>query len=204
MNNGPTLVHYQNNAAYFIHPTALGSTSQVTGDTGAMAQDELHYPWGQEWAMAGTLQEGTFRQTASSRLGDRDRSHARQDVLLRPRLLAEPRPSTRLRPEAGSAGKGEAASGSDADQGKARLIRTSSALRRDSANPARTARTANPTSRTNPYRNSALDGLILLICTLFYQLLGQEGWVLLRGQETAGSVNTSEAAIRRGWRFYQK
>ncbi len=57
---GRHLVHYQNNAAYFIHPTALGSTSQVTDYSGAMAQDELHYPWGQEWAMVGTLQEERF------------------------------------------------------------------------------------------------------------------------------------------------
>ncbi len=38
----------------------MGSTSQVTDYSGAMAQDELHYPWGQQWSMVGTSQEERF------------------------------------------------------------------------------------------------------------------------------------------------
>ncbi len=57
---GRHLVHYQNSATYFVHPNTVGSTGQVTDYSGAMAQDELHYPWGQEWAMVGTLQEERF------------------------------------------------------------------------------------------------------------------------------------------------
>lgn len=56
---GRHLAHYQN-GAYFNHDTALGTTSQVTDYTGAIAQDQLYYPWGQEWSMAGTSQEKRF------------------------------------------------------------------------------------------------------------------------------------------------
>src|SRR5487761_175013 len=66
---GRHLVHYQGspNAAYFLHVSKLGSTSQATDYSGAVAQDEIHYPWGEEWAMAGTAEEERF-----ARLGHRD------------------------------------------------------------------------------------------------------------------------------------
>ena len=34
---------------FFIHTTALGSTDQVTGQTGTVQEDTLLYPWGQPW-----------------------------------------------------------------------------------------------------------------------------------------------------------
>jgi YD repeat-containing protein len=40
---GRHLLHYQSNAAWFIHPTALGSTGQVTKCNGSVVQDQLHY-----------------------------------------------------------------------------------------------------------------------------------------------------------------
>jgi RHS repeat-associated protein len=57
--NGRHLAHYQN-GAYFMHTNSLGSTSQVTDYTGNMAQDQLYYPWGQEWSMVGTSVEKRF------------------------------------------------------------------------------------------------------------------------------------------------
>jgi RHS repeat-associated protein len=68
---GRHLAHYSDpsgtDAAYFMHDTKLGSTSQVTDYSGAMAQDLLYYPWGGEWSMVGTYQEMRF-----ARLGHRD------------------------------------------------------------------------------------------------------------------------------------
>jgi len=41
----------------------LGTTAIVTDwSTGNVVQDELHYPWGQEWTLAGTLEEERFAQ----------------------------------------------------------------------------------------------------------------------------------------------
>ena len=50
-----------------MHPTRLGSTAQATDYTGAVAQDQIFYPWGQEWQMVGAVQEKRF-----ARLGHRD------------------------------------------------------------------------------------------------------------------------------------
>jgi len=55
------------NAAYFMHINSLGSTSQATDYRGATAQDQLYYPWGQEWNTVGNAQEKRF-----ARLGHRD------------------------------------------------------------------------------------------------------------------------------------
>src|SRR5207248_704308 len=52
---------------YFLHATKLGSTSQATDYTGGVVQDQLFYPWGQEWQMVGTVQEKRFAS-----LGHRD------------------------------------------------------------------------------------------------------------------------------------
>lgn len=68
---GRHLAHYNDpsgtDAAYFMHSTRIGSTSQVTDYSGSLAQDQLFYPWGQEWKMAGTAQEMRFAS-----LGHRD------------------------------------------------------------------------------------------------------------------------------------
>ena len=65
------LAHYNDpsgsEATYFMHSTRIGSTSQGTDYTGAVAQDQLFYPWGQVWQMAGTAQEKRF-----ALLGHRD------------------------------------------------------------------------------------------------------------------------------------
>lgn len=61
---GRHLAHYNDpsgtDATYFMHSTKLASTSQATDYTGRVAQDQLYYPWGQEWAMVGTAQETRF------------------------------------------------------------------------------------------------------------------------------------------------
>jgi len=64
---GRHLVHYQSNATYFNHANTLASTTQVTDYSGAVAQDQLFYPWGQDWNMVGTAQEKRFAS-----LGHRD------------------------------------------------------------------------------------------------------------------------------------
>gem|GEM_PF-6524915 len=76
---GRHLVHYQGspNAAYFLHTDMLGTTSLATDYTGAVAQDEIYYPWGQEWAMSGTYQEERF-----ARLGHRDTTETSLDPTL--------------------------------------------------------------------------------------------------------------------------
>ncbi|MGH9325640.1 MAG: RHS repeat domain-containing protein, partial [Terriglobia bacterium] len=38
----------------------VGTTFMVTDSSGNVVQDELHYPWGQEWTMVGTLDEERF------------------------------------------------------------------------------------------------------------------------------------------------
>ncbi len=51
---------YQNNATNFTHANRLGSTSSVTDYSGTVVQDQLFYPWGQDWLMVGTSQEKRF------------------------------------------------------------------------------------------------------------------------------------------------
>ncbi len=57
---GRHVAHYQNGVTYFTHGNSLGSTAQATDYTGAVSQDQLFYPWGQSWTMAGTTQETRF------------------------------------------------------------------------------------------------------------------------------------------------
>jgi RHS repeat-associated protein len=45
---------------FFIHTTALGSTNQVTGQTGTVQEDTLLYPWGQPWQQAGSSYDNHF------------------------------------------------------------------------------------------------------------------------------------------------
>jgi RHS repeat-associated protein len=75
---GPHLAHYNDpsgtEATYFMHSTKVGSTSHVTDYTGSMAQDQLFYPWGQEWNMIGATQEKRFAE-----LGHRDETETGLD-----------------------------------------------------------------------------------------------------------------------------
>ncbi|MGH9397774.1 MAG: RHS repeat-associated core domain-containing protein, partial [Terriglobia bacterium] len=57
---GQHIAHYENNETYFIHSNQVGTAGMVTDYSGAVVQDELHYPWGQVWTMAGTQQEERF------------------------------------------------------------------------------------------------------------------------------------------------
>jgi hypothetical protein len=54
------VAHYQNSATYFTHADVAGSTSQVTDNTGSVAQDQLFYPFGQSWSTVGSTQETRF------------------------------------------------------------------------------------------------------------------------------------------------
>lgn len=76
---GRHLAHYQGaaNATYFMHDNRVGSTSQVTDYTGTMVQDQLYYPWGQEWNIVGTAQEMRF-----ARLNHRDQTESDLDPTL--------------------------------------------------------------------------------------------------------------------------
>ncbi|MGH8280302.1 MAG: RHS repeat domain-containing protein [Gammaproteobacteria bacterium] len=47
-------------STYFVHADRVGTTFMVTDSSGNVVQDELHYPWGQEWTMVGTLDEERF------------------------------------------------------------------------------------------------------------------------------------------------
>ncbi len=51
---------YQNNATYFTHANRLGSTGSVTDYSATVVQDQLFYPWGQDWLMVGSSQEKRF------------------------------------------------------------------------------------------------------------------------------------------------
>ena len=64
---GRNLAHYHSDGTYFMHQGRIGTTAQVTDYTGAVAQDELHYPWGQQWQLAGSQVE-----ERPARLGLRD------------------------------------------------------------------------------------------------------------------------------------
>jgi RHS repeat-associated protein len=47
---------YQDGVTYFMHWNALGSTSMVTDQTGAVVQDILYYPFGAKWTQTGSKQ----------------------------------------------------------------------------------------------------------------------------------------------------
>ena len=68
---GRHLAHYNDpsgtEATYFMHGNRLGATSQATDYSGAVSQDQLFYPWGQQWQTVGSSQEMRFAQ-----LGHRD------------------------------------------------------------------------------------------------------------------------------------
>ncbi|TAM81800.1 MAG: hypothetical protein EPN47_10320 [Acidobacteria bacterium] len=49
---GRTLVQY-GSATQILHTNNLGTTTVTTDQTGAELQDELFYPWGQDWTRAG-------------------------------------------------------------------------------------------------------------------------------------------------------
>src|SRR5205807_3192530 len=54
------LVLYQGGNTYFLHQNHLGSTSAVTDQTGALAQDSLYYPFGWGWDYIGTMKDERF------------------------------------------------------------------------------------------------------------------------------------------------
>lgn len=57
---GRHLANYQSNELYFNHVDLIGTTGMVTDYGGTLKQDELHYPWGQEWTLAGSSVEERF------------------------------------------------------------------------------------------------------------------------------------------------
>jgi RHS repeat-associated protein len=58
---GRHLFHFSGGHTYFTHMDSLETTSVVTDySTGAVVQDELHYPWGQPWVLVGALEEERF------------------------------------------------------------------------------------------------------------------------------------------------
>lgn len=57
---GQHLAHYENNGVYYIYSNQVGTAGVVTDWTGAVIQDELHYPWGKVWTTMGTQTEERF------------------------------------------------------------------------------------------------------------------------------------------------
>ncbi len=53
-------VLYQSGNTYFLHANPLGSTSAVTDQTGALAQDSLYYPFGWGWDYIGSMKDERF------------------------------------------------------------------------------------------------------------------------------------------------
>ena len=51
---------YASNGTHFLHQDSLGSATTVTDSAGAVYQDKLYYPWGQQWALVGTEAETMF------------------------------------------------------------------------------------------------------------------------------------------------
>lgn len=81
---GRTLVRYQDNKTYFLHPNHLGSTAFVTDETGATIQKTIYYPWGQTWASSATVKDSRFAS-----MDPRDSETANDPTLFRmyqPRL----------------------------------------------------------------------------------------------------------------------
>jgi hypothetical protein len=67
-----------------MHTNHMGSTSQVTDDSGAMAQDQLYYAWGQNWSMVATSEEKRFPSLGprdSTATGETDRNRATYPVV---------------------------------------------------------------------------------------------------------------------------
>ena len=51
---------YYGDYTRLLHHNHLGSTLQVSYGTGANAQDQLYYPWGQQWQLAGAAEDRHF------------------------------------------------------------------------------------------------------------------------------------------------
>ncbi len=64
---GVHIAHIIGGQTYFAHADRVGTTFMVTDENGNVVQDELHYPWGQEWTRVGTMEEERF-----ARLNHRD------------------------------------------------------------------------------------------------------------------------------------
>ena len=57
---GRQFVKYQDGVTYFLHGNSLGSTGLITDHTATVVQDELYYPWGHQWAVAGAVKYERF------------------------------------------------------------------------------------------------------------------------------------------------
>src|SRR3989442_456149 len=57
---GKNYVKYQASATFFLHNNDLGSTDTVTDQMGGTIQDALFYPWGQRWAVQGSMWNEQF------------------------------------------------------------------------------------------------------------------------------------------------
>lgn len=55
-----SLAIYFSNYVRFLHANHLGTTTVVTNGTGAPLQDQLFYPWGQQWTYAGAQHDLHF------------------------------------------------------------------------------------------------------------------------------------------------
>ena len=53
------------NGTVFLHPNNIGSTAMTTGPTNSPIGAEIFYPWGQQWATGGTLEEEPVRRVES-------------------------------------------------------------------------------------------------------------------------------------------
>ncbi len=58
--NNQHLAHYENSGTYFMHANSQGTAAFVTDYSGSVVQDELHYPWGEVWQVAGTQVEERY------------------------------------------------------------------------------------------------------------------------------------------------
>ena len=54
------LVKWNSGNSYFIHSNALESSTFVTDQMGAVQQDQIFYPWGQQWKYVVGSQDGSF------------------------------------------------------------------------------------------------------------------------------------------------
>jgi YD repeat-containing protein len=64
--NGQHVAHYENGVTYFIHANSVGTTAFVTDYTGAVVQDELHYPWARNGRCKGRWRKNGSRACSTA------------------------------------------------------------------------------------------------------------------------------------------
>jgi RHS repeat-associated protein len=74
---GQHVVHYENGEAYFMHANNVGTTAFVTDYSGAVVEDQTHYPWGQVWADQGGIEERFAQMQHRDEETDLDPTHFR-------------------------------------------------------------------------------------------------------------------------------